>query len=52
MGLSTRHPTLVGMNRPIGTSPVWLLSADMTWARTHSRWYRLGRPAERSGLDA
>lgn len=52
VGLSTGHPTLTGINRPIATSPVWLMSADMTWARTESRWYRLGRPAERPGLHA
>ena len=52
VGLSTGHPALPGTNRPIATSQVLLMSADMSWARTLSRWYRLGRPAERSGLDA
>ncbi|MDX8465650.1 hypothetical protein RFM26_08145 [Mesorhizobium sp. VK23B] len=52
LGLSTNHPKLTGVNRPIATSDVWLLAADKTWARSLSRWYRLGRPAERSGLDA
>lgn len=52
VGLSTSHPKLAGVNRLIATSDVWLLAADKTWARTLSRWYRLGRPAERSGLDA
>jgi hypothetical protein len=52
VGLSTGHPALPGINRPIATSPVLLMSADMSWARSLSRWYRLGRPAERSGLDA
>ncbi|WP_274629028.1 DUF6634 family protein [Arvimicrobium flavum] len=51
-GLSTGHPELVGENRLIGTSALWLLSKDHAWARTLSRWYRLGRPAERSGLNA
>jgi hypothetical protein len=51
-GLSTGHPELVGENRLIGTSDLWLLSKDHTWARTLSRWYRLGRPAERTGLNA
>jgi hypothetical protein len=50
-GLSTGHPKLVGENRPISTSDLWLLSKDRTWARTLSRWYRLGRPARRSGLN-
>jgi len=51
-GLSTGHPLLVGEGRLIGTSDLWLLSEDRAWARTLSRWYRLGRPAEHSGLDA
>lgn len=51
-GLSSGHPELVGDNRLIGTSDLWLLSRDHTWARTLSRWYRLGRPAETSGLNA
>jgi hypothetical protein len=52
IGLSTGHPRLVGVNRSIATSDVWLMSDDKAWARTLSRWYRLGRPAERSGLNA
>ena len=51
-GLATGHPRLVGENRLIGTSDLWMLSEDRAWARTLSRWYRLGRPAEQSGLDA
>lgn len=51
-GFSTGHPLLPGHNRLIGTSDLWLLSEDRSWARTLSRWYRLGRPAENSGLDA
>ncbi|WP_378950126.1 DUF6634 family protein [Mesorhizobium sp. ANAO-SY3R2] len=51
-GLSTGHPRLAGVNRAIATSDVWLMSEDRTWARTLSRWYRLGRPAEQSGPDA
>jgi hypothetical protein len=51
-GLSTGHPRLAGVNRAIATSDLWLMSADRTWARTLSRWYRLGRPAEQSGPDA
>lgn len=45
VGLSTGHPLLPGEDRAIGTSDLWLLSDDRTWARTLSRWYRLGRPA-------
>ena len=51
-GLSTGHPRLVGENRLIGTSDLWLLSEDCAWARTLWRWYRLGRPAEQARLDA
>lgn len=52
VGLSTGHPELAGRNRMISTSDVWLLSDDMAWARTASRWYRLGRPREHFGLNA
>lgn len=52
VGLSTGHPKLVGVDTPIATSQVLLMSDDMTWARTLSRWYRLGRPAERADLNA
>lgn len=51
-GRSTGHPRLVGEGRLICTSDLWLLSEDRAWARTLSRWYRLGRPAEHSGLDS
>lgn len=51
-GLSKGHPELVGESRLVGTSELWLLSKDHTWVRTFSRWYRLGRPAEQSGLNA
>jgi hypothetical protein len=51
-GLSTGHPRLVGENRLIGTSDLWLLSEDRSWARTLSRWYRLGRPADHSDLNS
>lgn len=51
-GLSTGHPTLHGDNRQIATSAVWLMSGDYTWARTLSRWYRLGRPADHFGDHA
>ncbi|MHA6646240.1 DUF6634 family protein [Mesorhizobium sp. A623] len=52
MGFSTGHPTLTGQNRLITTSDVWLMSEDMGWARTLSRWYRLGRPSDFSDLDS
>jgi hypothetical protein len=43
-GLSSGHPKLPGINRPILTSDLWLLSGDRQWARTLSRWYSLGEP--------
>lgn len=45
VGLSTGHPILAGRARPITTSDLWMLSRDHQWARTASRWYRLGRRA-------
>jgi len=43
-GLSTGHPQLVGRDRLIITSDLQLVSSDQMWARTTSRWYRLGVP--------
>ena len=51
-GLSTGHPKLMGGARPIVTSDLWLMSRDRQWARTLSRWYRLGRPADTSRSGA
>nr|WP_249151055.1 DUF6634 family protein [Bradyrhizobium sp. JYMT SZCCT0180] len=34
-------------DRRIATSPVWFADPDGTWARTLSRYYRLGRPLHR-----
>lgn len=51
-GLSTGHPALTGVARPIVTSDLRLISDDQTWARTHSRWYRLGRPAGSRARDS
>ena len=45
-GLSFGHPLLPGEARPIVTSDLCLISDDHGWARTLSRWYRLGRPAD------
>lgn len=44
VGRSSGHPILAGKGRPIATSDLWLISEDGQWARTLSRWYRLGRP--------
>jgi hypothetical protein len=46
VGLSTGHPLLPGDGRQIATSDLILMSQDRSWARTLSRWYRLGRPAD------
>ncbi len=48
VGQGTDHP-LLG-NGPVVTSEVWAIAHDLTWARTLSRWYRLGarRPGWRS----
>lgn len=46
VGLSTGHPLLPGDGRQIATSDLMLMSQDRSWARTLSRWYRLGRPAD------
>lgn len=45
-GYVTGHPVLEGKDRHITTSQVWMMSKDGQWARTQSRWYRLGRRAE------
>lgn len=49
VGLCSGHPRLPGARRPIATSDLWLMSADHSWARSLSRWYRLGRPAGHAG---
>lgn len=48
-GLANGHPILSGVARPVATSQLWLISSDMQWARTLSRWYRLGRPVAQAG---
>jgi hypothetical protein len=45
-GLSSGHPKLVGINRPISTSEVFLLTHDKRFVRTLSRWYQLGEPRD------
>jgi hypothetical protein len=52
LGRSTGHPLLPGVNREIVTSDLMLLSEDRSWARTLSRWYRLGRPAGGARQDS
>jgi hypothetical protein len=43
IGVCLEHPRL---NGPIiTTSDLWVFAPDLGWARTLSRFYRLGRPA-------
>jgi len=51
VGLSSGHPTLPGNGRVIVTSDLVLMSEDGSWARTRSRWYRLGRPKRAGGRE-
>jgi hypothetical protein len=41
-GFATGHPQLGA--RAIVTSPLWVLDPELCWARTLSRFYRLGVP--------
>lgn len=43
VGFAAGHP-LLG-SKKIATSPVWVLDPELHWARTLSRFYRLGVPA-------
>ena len=43
-GRATGHPELPGEHRPIVTSEIHLFSDELGWARSVSRFYRLGRP--------
>ncbi|MBZ9656914.1 DUF6634 family protein [Phyllobacterium lublinensis] len=49
IGLSTGHPKLTGEGRPIMTSDLVLFSESAGFARTRSRWYRLGQKANAGG---
>lgn len=42
------HPILGGP-KLIVTSPIWYMADDFSWARTYSRFYRLGSP-RRDGI--
>jgi len=43
VGCSTGHPILPGTDRYIATSDLCVISERGSWARTRSRYYRLGR---------
>lgn len=51
-GAVTGHPLLTGTGRIITTSIVEVISPAMGWARTRSRFYRLGRLSSDTGLGA
>jgi hypothetical protein len=42
VGDVTGHPLLAGAGRRVATSDLVLIDEDRGWARTRSRWYRLG----------
>ncbi len=48
-GLVGGHPVLVGHDRAIRTSELWHFDEEAGWARTYSRWYRLGQRAPAVG---
>lgn len=52
IGEVSGHPLLPGQGRRIITSQLWLADPDGNWVRTLSRYYRLGRPADRSYATA
>ena len=43
-GEVTDHPRLPGNGRRIITSDLYVIAEELGYARTISRWYRLGRP--------
>jgi len=51
-GRSSGHPGLGGINPSTGTSDPWILTEDRGWARTLSRWYRMGPPAGLTDMDS
>lgn len=51
VGLSTGHPSLPGNGRAIVTSELVMMSENGSWARTRSRWYRLGRRKRAGGQE-
>ncbi|MDZ4393322.1 DUF6634 family protein [Cypionkella sp.] len=50
-GKCSGHPTLGRSQRWIVTSPLLGLAPDYSWARTFSRFYRLGQLADVRGID-
>lgn len=42
VGEASGHPLLAGSGRRVVTSDLVLIDGERGWARTRSRWYRLG----------
>lgn len=51
VGMSYGHPVLHGDRREIITSDLVAFSEALGWARTRSRWYRLGQRATDPSRD-
>lgn len=49
VGLATGHPLLPGSRREVVTSEIIAFAPQLGWARTKSRWYRLGSRADKTG---
>jgi len=47
VGECDNHPTLAA--QVIRTSDIWIFAPELGWARTLSRFYRLGKPADEEG---
>lgn len=47
IGEVVRHPVLHGVRRRIATSMLLAIGGELAWARTISRFYRLGHPLGR-----
>lgn len=50
-GFISGHPVLPGDHRPARTSEVWAYAPEQGWARTWSRWYRLGRTPIEAAIE-
>jgi glutathione S-transferase len=51
-GAVTGHPELPGHGRMIRTTGLWAIAPDHGWARTLTRWYRLGRHHDQTDLSS
>lgn len=47
VGECDNHPILAA--QVIRTSDIWIFAPELGWARTLSRFYRLGKPADEQG---